>query len=36
MIIRYASAVTTGTFVTLALFYVMPSLIAMERCDRAI
>jgi protein TonB len=28
MIIRYASAVTTGTFVTLALFYVMQSLIA--------
>ena len=33
MIIRYASAVTTGTFVTLALFYVMQSLIAMERFE---
>ncbi len=33
MIIRYASAVATGTFVTLALFYVMQSLIAMERFE---
>ena len=33
MIIRYASAVTTGTFVTLALFYVMQSLIAIERFE---
>ncbi len=30
MIIRYASAVTSGTFVTLSLFYVMQSLIAMD------
>ncbi len=29
MFIRYASAVTSGTFMTLALFYVMQSLIAM-------
>lgn len=29
MILRYATAVTTGTFVTLSLFYVMQSLIAM-------
>jgi protein TonB len=33
MIIRYASAATTGTFITLALFYVMQSLIAMERFE---
>jgi len=33
MIIRYASAVTTGTFVTLALFYVMQSLIGIERFE---
>ena len=33
MIIRYASAVTTGTFITLALFYVMQSLIAIERFE---
>lgn len=33
MIIRVASAVATGTFVTLALFYVMQSLIAMERFE---
>jgi len=33
MIIRYASAVTTGTFVTLALFYVMQSLITIERFE---
>ncbi len=33
MIIRYASAVTSGTFVTLALFYVMQSLISIERFE---
>ncbi len=30
MLIRYASAVTSGTFVTLSLFYLMQSLIAMD------
>ena len=30
MIIRYASAVTSGIFITLALFYAMQSLIAMD------
>ena len=30
MFIRYASAVTSGTFVTLSLFYLMQSLIAMD------
>ena len=29
MIIRYATAITSGTFITLSLFYVMQSLIAM-------
>ena len=33
MIIRYASAVTSGTFVTLSLFYLMQSLIEMDRFD---
>jgi len=33
MIIRYACAATTGTFVTLALFYVMQSLITIERFE---
>ena len=33
MIIRYASAVTTGTFVTLSLFYLMQSLIEMDMFD---
>ena len=35
MFIRYASAVTSGTFMTLALFYVMQSLIAMAPGDPA-
>jgi protein TonB len=33
MFIRYASAVTSGTFVTLSLFYLMQSLIAMETIE---
>jgi len=33
MFIRYASAVTSGTFVTLGLFYLMQSLIAMESIE---
>ena len=33
MIIRYASAATSGTLVTLSLFYLMQSLIEMDRFD---
>ena len=33
MLIRYASAVTSGTFMTLALFYIMQSLIHMGKFD---
>ena len=33
MFIRYASAVTSGSFMTLALFYIMQTLIAMELFD---
>ena len=33
MFIRYASAVTSGTFVTLSLFYLMQSLISMDRIE---
>jgi protein TonB len=33
MFIRYASAVTSGTIVTLSLFYLMQSLIAMESIE---
>jgi protein TonB len=33
MFIRYASAITSGTFMTLGLFYVMQSLITMETLE---